>query len=373
MDALREPAFDPARAIAPAAAAGLTPAARPAPFGRDVVVLGLAFAAVLFLVASLVWGLVGIDPVETALPKIVAISVDACLAALISLVLWWMGTRPLGQKALVACALSLVGATVSALFDRGLQIYMTWPDPMPFDPQYFASVMTFSTSELFGWSCLYMALQYSAQVREAERRLSEARQQAAAAQLRALQYQVNPHFLFNTLNALAGLIEEGEQARACGMVMQLAGFLRRTLALDPMSDLRLGDEIALQLDYLAIEETRFSDRMALRLEVDPATRDIWVPALILQPLVENAVKHGIARVPGRAEMVIGAEAEDGVVRLWVENPLPEGAGPPPDGLGIGLRNVAERLAARFGDEAGLALRLAGPGRLRGELRLPVRR
>ncbi|RCW80481.1 sensor histidine kinase [Paracoccus lutimaris] len=350
-------------------------ASRSVPFGRDVVVLGLGFAAVLFIVSSVIWWVVtGIDPVTTALPKLVGISADAVLAVLISLVLWRMSARRLGIKALVACLLSLIGAFVSAVVDRGLQIYMTQPDVAPIDPQYFASVVTFTTSELFGWSCLYLALQYASQIRETERRLAEARQLAVSAQLRALQYQVSPHFLFNTLNSVAGLIEEGAAQPASDMVLRLAVFLRKTLALDPLSDMPLEAEIALQLDYLAIEEVRFSDRLAVHLDLPADLQTALVPALILQPLVENAIKHGVSRCPGRADLAIGAARRPGDrLLVWIENPIPEAEAEAQDGMGIGLRNVAERLATRYPGNASCAARVIAPGRLRTELDLPVLR
>lgn len=344
-------------------------------FGREVIVLGLCFAAALFVISSVIWGLVGIDPVRSALPKLVGLSADALIAIAISLVLWRLAERRLSLKAWLACLMSLAGATLSALVDRGLQLFMTRPDPAPFDPQYFVSVLTFTTAELFGWSCLYLALQYSAQIRETERRLAEARQQATAAQLRALQYQVNPHFLFNTLNSVAGLIEEGASGPASDMVLRLAAFLRRTLALDPSADLRLRDEIALQLDYLEIEKARFPDRLQLDLRLGPDTETALVPALIMQPLVENAIKHGIARTPGHTLLEIAAElSADGSLRLWVENPVPrDGDADAPDGMGIGLRNVAARLAARHPGGSAFRAEIVAPNRLRVELRLPILR
>lgn len=338
--------------------------------------VGLGFAVTLFVISSVIWGLAGIDPVRSALPKVAGITADAIMAVLISLILWRIAGMGLGQKALVACLLSLIGAVLSGFVDRGLQIYMTQPDPAPFSMDYFASVVTFTTAELFGWSCLYLALQYSAQMRETERRLAQARQQAIAAQMRALQYQINPHFLFNTLNSVAGLIEEGASVPARDMVLRLAAFLRKTLALDPSSDMPLADEIALQRDYLAIEEARFSDRLTVRLRVQPGIGTALVPALILQPLVENAIKHGVARVPDQAMLEIGAEERpQGRLRLWVENPVPArlSGQDAPDGMGIGLKNVAERLAARHPGNALLDARIVAQGRLRVEIDLPMQR
>lgn len=296
--------------------------------------------------------------------------VDALLATAITLVLWWLRERNLGVKAVVAILLSLALAPLSALFDRGMEVWCTWPDVAAFDMNRFAQVVLFTTSELFGWSCLFLALQYNARARETERRLAAAREEAMAAQMRALHYQVNPHFLFNTLNSITGLIEEGAGQPARDMTLRLASFLRRTLALDPAADVHLAEEIALQMEYLAIEEARFSDRLEVRLLLPDTVRDARVPALILQPLVENAIKHGVARTPGHALVEIGADREGNALRLWVESPAPaaESAGA---GLGIGLANVSARLAARWPGHAGCMHLPVGTGRVRAEMRLPL--
>lgn len=336
--------------------------------GREVAGLAFAFAAVLFIVSSVVWSFFGADPVDTALPKLVGLSADALMAAGISLLLWRMPGQGLGVKALAACGLSLIAAVVSAGIDRGLQILCTRPEVPPFDPQYFATVMTFTAAELFGWSCLFLALHYSHQTRETERWLAEARLEANAAQMRALQYQVSPHFLFNTLNSVAGLIEESARDEARDMVLRLAAFMRRTLAIDPLSAVPLAEEVALQRDYLAIEQVRFSDRLRVRIAIAPGAERALVPALILQPLVENAIRHGVAGTPGVALVEIGAETGPSGLTLWVENPQPVAAAD--RGLGIGLRNVADRLAAQFGAAASCTADVK-EGRVRVTLRLPL--
>ena len=358
------------------------PPGEPKAFSREVMLLGLSFAAALFVIASLIWGLVGADPVETAIPKLFGIAGDALLAIGITLVLWRMRRLTLGIKALAAIAMSLSAAPISGLIDWAIHIVCVWPEPVPFDPEYFAQVVIFTTSELFGWSCLYLALQYSAQVRATERHMADLRQQAMDAQLRALRYQINPHFLFNTLNAISGLIEEGASKSANDMVLRLAGFLRTTLTLDPLSDLRLEDEIALQRDYLRIEEVRFADRLSVRVLIEPEARQALVPALILQPLVENAIRHGVATTPGPAEIVIRAmldttyrgirvDRPGPMISIWIENPVPQDQPASQDGNGIGLRNVAERLAARYpGQPTSCTVHRVAPGRARVELLLP---
>ncbi len=353
------------------------PAPSPAPAAaalkRDVAKLGAAFAAGLFLVSSLVWGLAGIDPVASAGPKLIGIAGDAALAGLITVALWRLGARPLALKLGVAAGLALALAPLSGLIDWGLHIRAVAPEPVPFQRDYFASVVIFTTSELFGWACIVVALQYSAQTRAAERHLAQLREEAQAAQLRALHYQINPHFLFNTLNSVAGLIEEGEATAARDMVLGLADFLRGTLTLDPLSTVALADEVALQRAYLAIEAVRFAERMRVEIALPEALGGARVPALILQPLIENAVKHGVARSPGPVTIRLAARAEAGGLRLSVDT-IGAGAAPgaaPAEGMGLGLANVDARLAGLYPGRAGARGAMVAPGHHRAEIWMPL--
>lgn len=345
---------------------------RPGPALPALAGLGLGFAAALFVISSLVWWTVGADPLVTAPAKLIGIAGDAALAALLTAVLWALRRLALGWKALIGAVLALALAPVSGLIDWGLHIWFVYPQPVFFDPEYFAQVVIYTTAELFGWACLYLALDYAQQTRATERRLAEMRAEAIGAQMRALQYQVNPHFLFNTLNAIAGLIEEGASGPACRMVENLAAYLRRTLLLDPLTDVTLRDEIELQLEYLHIEEARFAGRLVLDVQIEPALADLRLPPLILQPLVENAIKHGISRVPGRSVLTIRAEARPGgMLALCVENAMPAQADASAEGMGIGLANVQSRLAARWPGRATLSVAPSAPGQMRAEMLLPV--
>lgn len=353
------------------AAEGAAGAGAPLWRGSGLPQLALAFALALFVVSSLVWWPAGADPLVTAPAKMIAILGDALLAAAITFVLWKMQRFRLGTKALVGCAMALALSPISALIDWGLHAWFVYPARVPFDPGYFAQVIVYTTSELFGWSCLYLALDYSNRTRQSERRLAQLRQEALSAQMRALQYQVNPHFLFNTLNSIAGLIEEGASEPAAAMVTHLAAYLRRTLELDPMGEVSLLQEIELQLEYLHIEQMRFAGRLELDVRLDPDVAQVPVPPLILQPLVENAIKHGVSQVPGRSTLTIAAAAgPDGRLHIRVENALPEGETAASDGLGIGLANVRSRLEARSPGAAGLDVTPIGGGRMRVEITLP---
>jgi hypothetical protein len=223
----------------------------------------------------------------------------------------------------------------------------------------------------FCWTAAYLALSYSITVQEQERRAAELVVMAQEAQVRALRYQINPHFLFNTLNAIAALVRDAP-ARAEEMVVQLSDFFRRSLAVNPVEDLTLSEEVDLQRLYLAIERTRFPDRLRFDVALDAGSAEARVPALLLQPLVENAVKHGVARSEAPTCIRIRARLDGPVVEIVVENDAST-EGRASVGEKVGLRNVAERLRSRFGDEAGLATGEVAGGGFRNVLRIPLRR
>ncbi|HEX6375750.1 MAG TPA: histidine kinase [Allosphingosinicella sp.] len=202
------------------------------------------------------------------------------------------------------------------------------------------------------WASFYIAISSAARLRAAERRAAGAERDAQAAQLRALRYQVNPHFLFNTLNSLSSLVMARREEEAEAMIVNLSTFFRSSLTLDPSEDISLAQEIEFQQLYLDIEKLRFPRRLDVNIDVPAALGGARVPPLILQPLVENAIKHGVARTAEPVRLTIAAREEDGQLVLTVENdrgPAEPAKGEP--GTGVGLINVCERLAARFGGEA----------------------
>ncbi|MGC6329479.1 sensor histidine kinase [Rhizorhabdus sp. FW153] len=202
------------------------------------------------------------------------------------------------------------------------------------------------------WGALFLALSYAAAVRDAERQAASYRAAARDAELRALRYQVNPHFLFNTLNSLSTLILKDSRDEAEKMILNLSTFFRTSLTADPTEDVVLAEEIRLQRLYLDIEAIRFPDRLLVEIHVPPALEDVRVPCLILQPLVENAIKYGVSRSRRPVTLRITAREDSHGLVLSVEDdgdPLAEGEAPA--GTGVGLRNVSDRLRARFGEEA----------------------
>ena len=196
-----------------------------------------------------------------------------------------------------------------------------------------------------------------AKEQEQEQRARDLSLQASKSDLRALRAQINPHFLFNALNAIAGLIHK-DPARADRTVEQLAEVFRHTLRRSQREWARLEDEFELVTAYLDVEQARFGSRLDCEISLDPAVTSAVVPTMMLQTLVENAVKHGVAAVRGVGRVVVIAtrDEDDLLVQVTDNGPgLEQGDPPTSEGGGYGLRNVEERLEGYFGDGARLRL------------------
>jgi hypothetical protein len=207
------------------------------------------------------------------------------------------------------------------------------------------------------WSAYYIATEAQAQAHTAQRRAAEAESAAQSAQLQALRYQINPHFLFNTLNSLSSLVMTGRSDRAETMLLALSTFFRTSLSLDPGANVTLAEEIDLQRLYLDIEKARFPDRLHVEIDVPETLENARLPALLLQPIVENAIKYGVSK--SRKAVVVRIEArhlDDHRMVVEISNRLKNGgreelAAATHEGTGLGLANVCQRLDARFGNRA----------------------
>jgi hypothetical protein len=202
---------------------------------------------------------------------------------------------------------------------------------------------------------------------EAERRALELEIASREAELRTLRAQIHPHFLFNSLNSINALIaaRPDEARRLC---VRLGDFLRRSLTLGARDQIPLTEELDLAETLLSIEKVRFGDRLSHEVRVNETVRSCNVPPLVLQPLVENAVTHGIAQMLDGGNVRIEAERRGVRLLIAVENPRDPDS-PDPAGAGIGLRNVRRRLAALYGDEADVRIRPEAE-LFRVEVRLP---
>lgn len=202
---------------------------------------------------------------------------------------------------------------------------------------------------LIAWAALYLALGNGEQLRAAEYREGQFARAAKAAELRSLRYQVNPHFLFNTLNSLSALVMVGRAEQAERMIQSISRFYRHSLAGDPTSDMPLEDEIALQRHYLDIEAVRFPERLKCEFDVPDELMSACVPGMILQPLVENSIKYAVSTTIRPVTIRISAREAGGFLILSVADDGP-GEGFVNGSTGIGLANVRSRLAARFGED-----------------------
>lgn len=213
-------------------------------------------------------------------------------------------------------------------------------------------------TSLAAWSALYFAINYFLQLEEQNDRVIRLEAQAASAQLAMLRYQLNPHFLFNTLNSISTLVLLKQSEPANAMLSRLSAFLRYTLANEPTAQVTLAQEIETLKLYLDIEKMRFEERLRPHFAIDPVVARARLPSLLLQPLVENAIKYAVTPQEDGADITISAQLAGQNVRITVSD---TGAGlsadrtDPNTGIatestGVGLANIRDRLAQAFGDQ-----------------------
>jgi len=302
----------------------------------------------------------------------IAALIGCAITFLIYLAMRLVSARSLGVKALVAGILCLPASMMFAAFNYFIFYVYAPLDAAKNDSSFqgmtpfemlWRSVVEGALSWYFlfaAWAALYVAMSYARQLRAADRHSAMLAREAQEAQLRALRYQINPHFLFNTLNSLSSLILSKKTDTAERMLMNLSTFFRATLSADPTADVGLDEEIRLQRLYLDIEQIRFPDRLHVEVDVPDALLTVRVPVLILQPIVENAVKYGVAKSKKPVTVRISAYEEAGRVHIKVkDNGESVVAVEDEEGgsTGVGLRNVCDRLNTRYGARAGC---LAGP-------------
>lgn len=275
----------------------------------------------------------------------------------------------------IACALGMCVAWATlgqflrmAIFQQAAGFTMTkfWREL----EGWILTTLPFGTGVYFALVGIEHALAYMAQARDRETQAVRLTAQLAEARLGALRMQLNPHFLFNSLNAITVLVRDQNTAAASRMLELLSDVLRLVLRAEGSPETRLSAELHFLERYLAIEQVRFSDRLQTRIDVDPAIRRAAVPQFILQPLVENAVRHGIARRTDAGLLEIAARRDGDTLVLTVRDNGP-GLGPAaPSASGVGLANTRARLAALYGDRASLEIANAAGGGVVAAIRLP---
>jgi len=214
------------------------------------------------------------------------------------------------------------------------------------------------------WTILYVALTAQRRSREKEVHLQLA---ISEAELRALEAQINPHFLFNCLNSIRGLVVKNP-ALAQDMITRFANILRYNLHRDPNHTVPLASEVEVVSDYLVLESVRLEERLQVRMAIEPGAAEVPIPPMLLQSLVENAVKHGIAPLPAGGELVVSARLDGDALVVEVDSPG-HVADANPDASGLGLANTRERLRILYGSRASLRLENRD-GRVAATVRVP---
>ncbi|GAA0484425.1 hypothetical protein GCM10009096_28780 [Parasphingorhabdus litoris] len=205
---------------------------------------------------------------------------------------------------------------------------------------------------LGAWSALYYAINFFLRVEEQNDQLLRLETQATRAQLAMLRYQLNPHFLFNTLNSISTLVLLKQTEPANAMLSRLSSFLRHTLVNEVHSRVTLAQEVETLHLYLDIEKMRFEERLRPSFDIDPAVREALLPSLLLQPLVENAIKYAVTPLEEGAEIAVSASLEKDMVKIIVSDTGPGKSGPitkTNDSTGVGLGNIQERLNQAYGE------------------------
>lgn len=279
---------------------------------------------------------------------------------------------------LVACvAFSALHIGAATALRMVIRPFDTWSDTHTFIVQYRGELRSFFLFDILVFWAIFgvgYAFEYRERYRERASRAAELKAQLARAQLESLKMQLHPHFLFNTLHTIAGLVRSNEKSSAVNMISGLSELLRHALESADEQEVTLRNEVKIIELYLEIQQVRFSDRLTVRVDVAPETMDALVPNLILQPLVENAIRHGISHQNSPGLLEIEARRQNGDLQIMVSD---NGPGLRPDWeaqatKGIGVVNTNERLKHLYGKNHRFELRNRESGGTTATLVIPFR-
>jgi two-component system LytT family sensor kinase len=282
----------------------------------------------------------------------------------------WLRESSLSRRALAALAMAITAPMLHFLINTKIFSVFFPADSPPISLRSFGSDYSWRVWIWCAMSGMILAMSYAADIRERERRILALQALAHSAQLRALRFQLNPHFLFNALNSITGLISARRVGEAETMTENLADFMRQTLALEPQKLITLEEELQLQSLYLEIEKKRFPDRLVIHADVPDDLRQARVPSLVTQPLIENTIKYAVARSTRPVELTIAARRVRGQLELTVADNGGDAGRVPQKGAHIGLRNVAERLRMHYDDRAEFSAEACAEGGFRNRILMP---
>ncbi len=279
------------------------------------------------------------------------------------------GLRP-ATMAIIAVALCLVGSPAWYV----LQVYVGEPLLLPSAtaPDWqLAGAALYYLFILATWNLLYFGAQGWISLQLERRRAERAEAMAQSARLQALQSQLEPHFLFNTLNGISSLVVARQNEAAATMIGLLSDFLRLTLKAGGTPEITVQDELGFVNHYLDIQKLRFGPRLSFDVQAEPDAMQAMVPTLLLQPMVENALKHGILHRAGGGRVVVDVRTDGGKLHLRVEDDGPGLRGSPKAGAGVGLSNTATRLYELYGPEATLYVGRSQLGGVAVDIKVPL--
>jgi hypothetical protein len=282
----------------------------------------------------------------------------------------WLRLSPLRALPRVAAASVVAGAAITALVTLAWPLAFGIADMRKSPVSWIIPVVFIWSITVFLWEVIYFGVHYFERLQTSE--VEKLRLEVAAkdAELRVLLSQVNPHFMFNCLNSLRALIVE-DPARAQSMVTELSNILRYTLQSGRTETVPLESELEAVSAYLKLEGIRLEERLQVRIDVDPLSLETRIPPMLLQTLVENGIKHGVARRPRGGEIRVASQVECQAVKIQVRNSgqLVEGG----NSTRVGLDNARERLRLLYGAGASLVLRNSGSDTVVAEISIPLSR
>ena len=324
---------------------------------------------------------------------LVNVAIEAVTGFSISLVLSVIYQRLISVRPLVTWASTVLVLFVGVGIFTFIIAWVTSLTRTSFDGDFVALYIGFliwPLTLLGAWSALYFAINYFLQVEEQADRLERLEMQATSAQLAMLRYQLNPHFLFNTLNSISTLVLLKQTAPANAMLTRLSSFLRHTLVTEPGGKVTVEQEVEMLKLYLDIERMRFEDRLQTDFRIEPGAGEACIPSMLLQPLVENAIKYGVSPQEEGATISLIAQIAGSRLRVTVTDTgpgihhtvRPEGGsqGGIPDGMlersrrttstGVGLANIRDRLAQAYGDDHRFEIRSPDSGGFTVNIEIP---
>ncbi|MCH4891759.1 MULTISPECIES: sensor histidine kinase [unclassified Sphingomonas] len=317
--------------------------------------------------------LLGNNPsIEPAVAAIIEAIVGYCLTLLMSVLYGYSRKLPRFQSIALTIATLAAATVLYAFIDAFIFSFIRTGTP-EITLRFFLGVLFLTFTVLAGWSALYFGINFYLIVERQIDQMQLLESQASTAQLAMLRYQLNPHFLFNTLNSISTLVLLKQTERANAMLSRLSSFLRYTLANEPTAQVTLAQEVETLKLYLDIEKMRFDERLRTSFDIDARTVKARLPSLLLQPLVENAIKYAVTPLEEGADIAVAARLNGDRVQIIVSDTGPglnERARRPSLSTGVGLANTRERLAQAFGPDHRFEARSNPGGGFRVEIEIP---